>query len=303
MLKARILGALAARMAGVPVVVETLHGNLLQGYYNRLATAAILLSERVLGWLLLDCVVAPTRSQREELLSFRIAPAGRLIAQVPGMDVSGFTDLPDKRSRVRDQLGIGDAVVLVGLIGRLVPIKGLDIFLSAAARIRSQSGDQVFFVIAGDGPLRQELEASAASVGVADRCVFLGEVSDVAGFYAACDIIVMSSRNEGAPIALLEAMGAGKAIVATSVGGIPDMVADDISALLVPKENPAALAEAILRLAADPDARARLGQGARTRTEEFTVRRFAAVTAAMYDELLTAAPAAADTPIRRSSAG
>jgi glycosyltransferase involved in cell wall biosynthesis len=285
MLKARILGAVTARLAGVPVVVETLHGNLLQGYYNRFATRLILVCERVLGWLVVDRVIAPTRSQRAELLAFRIAPADRVVAQLPGMDVSGFAVLANRRQALRQQLGITESVVLIGIIGRLVPIKGFDIFLASAARLRHQKADDVFFVIAGDGPLRQELESDAERLGLADRCVFLGQVTDVAGFYAACDIIVMSSRNEGAPIALLEAMGAGNAIVATNVGGIPDMVHDGVSALLVPKEDAEALAAAMLRLVNDPAARSRLGGAAKERTSEFTVPRFAEVTAALYDEL------------------
>jgi hypothetical protein len=108
--------------------------------------------------------------------------------------------------------------------------------------------------------------------------------------------------NRGSPNCAPRGDAGGKAIIAKFVVGIPDMVADDMSALLVPKENPGALAEAILRLVADPGARARLRQGARARTEEFTVIRFAAVTAGMYEELLTATPAAADTRMPRSSA-
>jgi glycosyltransferase involved in cell wall biosynthesis len=291
MLKARILGAIAARLAGVPVVVETLHGNLLQGYYNRAGTALVALGERVLGWLVVDRVIAPTRSQRDELVEFRVAPSERIVAQLPGMDVTGFAELTDKRDDLRRQLGISPEVVLIGIIGRLVPIKGLDVFLDAAARVRKDRPDAVFFAIAGDGPLRPELGEHASRLGLAERCIFLGQVTAIASFYAACDVIAMSSRNEGAPIALLEAMAAGKAIVATRVGGIPDMVEDEISAVLVPKEDPDALARALVQLVSDPAVRDRLGRAARQRTAEFTVARFADVTARMYDQL--ASPGAA----------
>ncbi len=285
MFKARVLGALAARVAGVPVVVETLHGNLLQGYYNQLLTKVILWIERLIGWGLVDRVVAPAVSQREELLGFKIGPADRVVVQNPGVDVSPYRDLTAYRGRIRARLQVDDAALIVGIIGRLVPIKGVDLFLEAANLVHGRHPDRVYFVIAGDGPLRTELEQMAGRLAIASRCLFLGNVSDVRQFYADCDIVVLSSRNEGTPIALLEAMGASNAIVATRVGGVGDMVDDQVSALLVPSEDAPALARAITTLVEDPAARARLGRAALARTESFNIPQFVEGTARMYVDL------------------
>jgi glycosyltransferase involved in cell wall biosynthesis len=284
MLKARLLGALAARVTGVPVVVETLHGNLLQGYYNRMFTGLILWIERVSGRVLVDRVIAVTSGQRDELLRFGIAPRRRMALQLPGMDVSAFRDLSDRRGVMRGRLGLSDATMIVGTIGRLVPIKGLDVFLDAAARVLSSSSD-VCFVIAGDGPLRQDLEAQRDRLGLGERCVFLGEVTDIRGFYADTDIVVMSSRNEGAPIVLIEATAAGRPIVATRVGGVPDMVEDGVSALLVPPDDAAALGESILRVVRDEGLRRRMSAAAAERSTLFSVAAFGDGTDRLYREV------------------
>jgi glycosyltransferase involved in cell wall biosynthesis len=285
MLKARLLGGLAARVARVPVIVETLHGNVLQGYYNRFFSGLILVAERIAARLLMDRVIAVTSSQRDELLRFGVAPVGRLVLQLPGMDVDAFRDLSDKQGELRRRLGASASTLIVGTIGRLVPIKGLDIFLDAAAWVLKETERDVLFVIAGDGPLRRELEGRRDSLGLGRSCVLLGATSDVRGFYADCDIVVMSSRNEGAPIVLLESMGAGRPVVATRVGGVPDMVEDGVSALLVPPDDPRSLGRAILELVRDDELRARLSAAVRRRSALFTVTAFADGTDRLYREL------------------
>jgi glycosyltransferase involved in cell wall biosynthesis len=285
MLKARLLAGLAARVTGVPVVVETLHGNVLQGYYGRAASAALLLAERFCGRLLVDRVIAVTSGQRRELLEFRVATPDRIVLQLPGMDVTAFRDLSDRTGVLRERLGIGRTTLLVGTIGRLVPIKGLEVFLEAAAQVVKNERRDVRFLVAGDGPLRQELETRRDQLALRDRCTFLGEISDIRGFYADCDLVVMSSRNEGAPIVLLEAMGAGKPIVATRVGGVPDMVEDNVSALLVGPDDAEALARAILRAIQDDLLRERLGRAASQTVERFSVAAFASGSDRLYREL------------------
>jgi glycosyltransferase involved in cell wall biosynthesis len=287
MLKARLVGALAARAAGVPVVVETLHGNLLRGYYNRVLTGLLLMGERAIGWLLVDRVITVSALQRDELLQARLAPARRLVMQLPGSDVEGFRDVAERRGRLRSRLGLPESVVLVGLVGRLVPIKGIDVFLAAAATVRERAGDALFFVVAGDGPLRQQLEDENRRLGLADRCIFLGALNDLRDFYADCDIVALSSRNEGAPIALLEAMAAARAIVATRVGGVADMIENEASGLIVPPEAPEALAAAMARLAADRQLRQRLGARARERTDHFSIEQFVRGSLTTYREVWT----------------
>jgi len=164
--------------------------------------------------------------------------------------------------RLRAELGIQKNNLLVGIIGRMVPIKGHRYFLQAARevlRVRSN----VSFVVVGDGALRKSLESECRQLGISESVFFLGWRRDVAKIYADLDVVVMSSLNEGTPVSLIEAMAAGKAVVGTAVGGVPDVLEDGVTGLLVPPEDPGALAGAILKLLANDGLRRLLGERAK----------------------------------------
>jgi glycosyltransferase involved in cell wall biosynthesis len=133
--------------------------------------------------------------------------------------------MPDiaSRRRLRDELGFGDDDIVVGYVGRLTEIKNLPLLLETAALFKEQR--LVKFVIAGDGHLRPELESLAASLGLTDKVSFLGSRSDIAELYSAFDIVALTSRNEGTPLSLIEAMAAGKPVISTGVGGVRDLLA------------------------------------------------------------------------------
>jgi glycosyltransferase involved in cell wall biosynthesis len=287
MFKARVLGAFAARLAGVPVVLETLHGDIFDGYYGKLRTTIILLAERMTGWVFTHRVVVPTEGGRAQVIRFRVAPAKKMVVQHVGFDAEPFTRLDEFKGRLRSTLGIGSESTLVGTIARLVPIKRVGDFLEAAALLlKNDRNGQMKFVIVGDGPMRNELEQRAKVLGLNGTCWFLGRIDDAGSFYADTDIVVLSSLREGIPIALLEAMASGKAIVATEVGGVPEIVTDGESALLVPSRNPERLAEAIETFAADGDMRVRYGQEARRRAGEFNVKSLKESLHGLYQKLL-----------------
>ena len=288
MFKARMLGALAARLAGVPVIIETLHGNILQGYYGKLASLIILLGEWIAGWTLMQYIIAPSEGQRSVLLAYRIAPKRKLLVHPVGFDAMPYEHLEDCRHQIRQRCGVVEGQLLVGIMVRLVSIKGVEDFLEAVVLlVRKDIAKTMVFVVIGDGPLRIELEGKAKALGLTQRCLFLGRIDDPRVFYAGVDVVVMSSWNEGTPIGLLEAMAASKAIVATNVGGVPDMVLHEESALLVPPKNPKALAGAIARLADDPNMRKRFGKAARTRVELFSIEALRESTHRLYQDVLT----------------
>jgi glycosyltransferase involved in cell wall biosynthesis len=290
MFKARLLAGIAARLARVPVVLETLHGNLLDGYFSRVATAVIRVAERLIGRFLVDRVIAPSSGQRTELLGYRIAPPGRILVQHVGFDAKPFDDLTPWRGRLRAGLDLPPAVLLVGVLGRLVPIKGIGDFLDAAAYLASDPAQAgLWFVVVGDGPMRDDLERHAAERGLAERCRFVGRIPDTREFYADVDVVVLSSWNEGSAIVLLEAMAAGNASVATAVGGVPDTVIDGETALLVPRQSPARLAKAIATVAGDPGLRARLGAAGRRRAAEFSPTALGESAHLLYNALLAEA--------------
>ncbi len=171
---------------------------------------------------------------------------------------------------------------------RLHAQKGHEYLVAAAAAVPGAT-----FVFAGDGPLRADLEAQAREAGVADRCLFLGERSDVPDLLAAADLVVLPSLFEGLPVAVLEAMAAERPVVATAIGGTDEAIASEKSGLLVPPRDAAALAAAIRRLQADPGLAGRLAAAARTRVEQdFSAEAAARDVMRIYDEVIRKAAAA-----------
>jgi glycosyltransferase involved in cell wall biosynthesis len=155
------------------------------------------------------------------------------------------------RAEARQQLGLPPHGRSIAWIGRLVPIKGPDLFMRALSGIRRS--DWTACVI-GDGPERPAMEAIARSSGVADRVRFAGLVHEAARYLAAFDLLVLSSRSEGTPIVVLEAMGAEVPVVATAVGGVSELLGGDAGGWLVPPEDPLALANAVDQALSDPAA-------------------------------------------------
>ena len=182
----------------------------------------------------------------------------------------------------------GDSVV--GLVARLTPEKDVPCFLNAAARI-AEHFPAAAFRIAGDGPLRVELERLAADLGLGERVTFLGVLDDMRPFFESVHVLAVSSVAEGTPLSIVEAMGAGVPIVASAVGGIPEQVTDGCTGYLVEPRNPAALAERIGSLLADPDAAARLGEAGHARAlREFGAEAMTDRIESVYDAALTRHP-------------
>jgi glycosyltransferase involved in cell wall biosynthesis len=160
------------------------------------------------------------------------------------------------RSATRAAAGLGDTPLLL-VVAALVHRKGIDVLLTALARLADE-GLQPALWIAGQGPARPALEKQARELRLESRVRFLGQRSDVADLLSACDVFILPSRHEGLGVAALEAMAAGRPIVATRVGGLAEAVVHERTGLLVPPEDPAALANALARLLRDPELRAQL---------------------------------------------
>jgi glycosyltransferase involved in cell wall biosynthesis len=192
-------------------------------------------------------------------------PPERIRVLINGLDLIGFAagDGPGFRAAQ----GIPDDAVLIGSTGRLVTQKGFDLLIAALAQLKAD-GLAPLALIAGEGPERDRLAAAASAAGVSDQVRLPGRIDDVPSLLAALDLFVFPSRQEGRSNALAEAMAAGRAIVATDIPGNDELIVPEITGLLVPPDDPSALAVAIARVLRDPALAARLGASARVFAEE-----------------------------------
>ena len=256
--RADVLAGAVARRAGV-ANATTVHGFTGGGRKNRLYEWLQIRSFRRMA-----AVVAVSRP-----LVDRLADEGvprNVIECIPNAWAPAADCFP--RDEARRRLGIAPDRFVLGWVGRISGEKGADVFIRALALLRNRD---VAASIVGDGRERPAAEALAAELGVSDRITWHGTVPDAGRLFAAFDAFVLSSRTEGTPMALFEAMSAGVPVVATSVGGVPDVVGDG-GALLVPSEDPAALAAALAAVHDDPAAaHARAGSASRRLTESYGV--------------------------------
>jgi glycosyltransferase involved in cell wall biosynthesis len=244
-----VWGAVWGPAARVPVVVAHEHTWSFEGRSLRK------LLDRHLVARLSDVVVAVSDHDRRRMLDLERLPEPKVVI-VP----NGIPPLPPVQNDVRAELGIPDDAPTIGAIAILRPQKALWVLVEAAARLRETFPDLRVLVAGegvGDEPAR--IKALVAERGLADTVHLLGHRSDVPAVLAALDVAVLSSDFEGAPLSVLEYMAAGKAIVATDVGGVAAMVTDE-GGLLVPRRDPAALADAIASLLRDPARRDRMGR-------------------------------------------
>jgi glycosyltransferase involved in cell wall biosynthesis len=261
MAKAGTAGRLAAWLARVPIVVHTFHGHTFHSYWGPVKSAVFLQIERTLG-AMTDRVIAVGDAQKADIAHYGVAPLSKIQTIPLGLETEPMLEAEQHRGLLRAELGIADDRPLIGIVARLVPIKAHEIFLEAAVRIRATAPKSTFLII-GDGERRAELEALARQLSVDDAVRFLGWRDDMREVYADLDVVTLCSNNEGSPVALIEALAAARPVVSTRVGGVPNVVQDGESGLLVPPRDPSALAEGVLTLLRDPDRAAQLGLAGR----------------------------------------
>jgi glycosyltransferase involved in cell wall biosynthesis len=279
MAKAGLLGRQAADATGV-TSVHTFHGHVLEGYFATPANRVFLTLERRLARRT-GALVAVSHAVRDDLAALGIGEPSRWHVVPLGFDLAAFGSDEPRRWAARRALGIGDDTLAVGIVGRLVPIKNHPLFLEAA-RLVADRAPRARFIVAGDGELRVALEAEARAA-LADRVAFTGWVHDLPSLYAALDLVVLTSLNEGTPVALMEAGAAGVAVVATDVGGVRDVVDDGTTGRLVPSGDADGVAAAILELLDDDAARGRLGaEAARQAPARFSPEAMTARLAHLY---------------------
>jgi glycosyltransferase involved in cell wall biosynthesis len=305
--KAGAVGRLAARLARVPAVLHTYHGHVFHGYFSKRKSQLFIRIER---WLAsrTDRIVVLGSAQEKEILGFGVGCRAQMRRIPLGLELEPFLTAEQYRGQLKAELGIPQTVPLVGIVARLVPIKAHRLFLDAAQRVAQQRPDTHFAII-GDGDLRDELEARARELGFRvvghdrprnppqpdgalerDRVGvmhFLGFRSDLPCIYADLDVVVLCSLNEGLPVTIIEALAACRPVVATSVGGVGDLVIPEETGTIVPSGDAETLADGIEKLLADPAEAARLARQGRSHVyPRLSVSRLEKDIRALYRELL-----------------
>lgn len=274
-----IIGRCAARLAGTPHVIYTEHN--LQERYRPLTR---FLNQATLN--LCDLTVAVSEEVRRSLLASSIARRKTVRTILNGIDADLMCEQAKAGGDVRQEFNIPPDRPIVGVVNVFRTQKRLDIWIRAAGKI-AQAEPNAVFMIVGDGPLRAEIEAKAAREGLGGRVYFPGLRSDAPRLIAAFDIFMMASEFEGLPIAVLEAMALRVPVVATSVGGLPDVLNDGRCGLLVEPGNPYVLAERVVTLLRTPSLRRSLAEAAALRVRErFSIARMVRETEDVYREVL-----------------
>jgi glycosyltransferase involved in cell wall biosynthesis len=264
--KAGILGRLAARREGAPVVVHTVHGFGFTPLQPAVKRAAYLAVERLAArWT--DHFVTVSELNRRHGIELGLWAAADATVIRAGIDLDRFRAAGDGAA-TRRRLGIPAAAPLVVQIGNFKPQKAPLDFVRAAAAIMSERPETAF-VMVGDGPLRRRAESLADELGLTGRITFTGWFDDVPGLFASTAVSVLSSRHEGLPCSVVESLAAGVPVVATAVDGTPEVVRPGVNGELVAAGDPAALAREVLRLLADEDRRRAMAAAAPGGLEAF----------------------------------
>jgi len=228
-----------------------------------------------------DLVVAVGESVKQAVVKYEGIPANRVQVVYNGIPVAASDAFDFDRAAARRELGVPERAFVVIQVARLDATKNHRLALEAFRQLAADFPSALLLLV-GDGPERARLESAAVELQLSAKMKFLGSRSDVRRLLSAADVAILTSLSEGIPLSLIEAMAAGLPVVATSVGGVPEVVEHGVTGLLVPSENPSALSDALRSLANDSELRTRLGNSGRKRAiEEFDEERMFAEYAEM----------------------
>jgi len=287
--KAGILGRLAAKLATTgryrPIKIHTPHGHVFYGYYGFFLSKLFLIVEKWAAGFT-DKIVALTERGIQEHIELGVSKEkSKFTSILEGVDLNKIANLKTDTVEKKKELGLPEGVKLIGSAGRLEHIKGYRYFIEGIPTVRKYFPDYIFLLI-GDGSLRDELQHRIDSLGLQQNCRILGWRKDVDEIISILDIFVLTSLNEGMGQVLIEAMMLEKPVVATNVGGIPSVVIDGETGILVPSKSPGALAEAIISLLNNPERMKNMGIAGKERAKLFSVEVMVEKTEKLYEELL-----------------
>jgi glycosyltransferase involved in cell wall biosynthesis len=284
--KAGALGRLAALLAGVGVRIHTPHGHNFYGYAGPVISWVIISIEKCLAKIT-SRIIALTELEKNDFIRYGVAGQKRVSLVYQGLDLREGSGCVISQATTRKSLGITPCEKVVGMVARLEPVKGCEHFIAAAGMIARQAVE-VKFLVVGQGSLRPALENQAALLGLKEKFVFTGWRDDVRALLSAMDIVVLPSLNEAVGIVLIEAQSCGVPVVATRVGGIPEVVKDGDTGLLVEPGDSKAIAGAVIQLLQDDVRRSAMSSAAQVWVEgKFKVQDMVDNTSFVYQSFLT----------------
>lgn len=255
------------------ILIHTFHGHVFHSYFSRIKIGIYILIEKMLGLATHRAVVVSQRQKEEIGNEFRILQPERISVVRLGIYMDPFIRIDKSSGGFRKEFDIGAADLTIGAVGRLTNIKNLTMFLGAARTIlEKRKTENIYFIVAGDGDVRERLESLAAKLGISGRTIFLGWVDDLPRLYADLDIVALTSLNEGTPLSLIEAMASGRPVAATDVGGVRDLMGSVVRqgsvsihehGILVSSEDEESFADALGTLVDDKEMRRQMGERGR----------------------------------------
>lgn len=286
--KAGALGRTAAILCAVPIKVHTLHGHIFDGYFDAWKTGFFQKVESLLARFT-DRLIVLSPALRDEIMAkLNIKDVSKFSVVPLGVEIEPFLHADKLKGQFKKELRLPEETRLIGIVGRLVPIKNHRMFIDAARLILDKSRKYpVKFIIVGDGQIHEEISFYAKDKGVIENVIFTGWRKDLDKIYADLDIVCLSSANEGTPVSVIEAMLAARPVVATDVGGVRDLIADSRTGYIVAKDDCTGFADRILKVLDDKEAAYKMGRLAREKVRNvYTKERLASDIGALYRELL-----------------
>jgi glycosyltransferase involved in cell wall biosynthesis len=281
--KAGILGRCAAKLAGVPTIVHTPHGHVFYGHFGPLASRFFLVIERLMAFVT-DRMVALTEAERNDYVAFSVSNPDKIVTIHSGVEIERYMKAEVNIEDKKRSLGLDPKELVVGSIGWLLPVKGPMYLLRALARVW-QSHPETRLLFVGKGDMEEELRAEASRMGISDKVTFLGWRNDIPEIMHTLDILVLPSLNEGMGRVLVEAMAAGKPVVASRVGGILDLVKHGHNGFLVTPGDVVGLSLAIGELARDERLRNEMGRRGSTMAQNYSVEKMLREIDSLYSSL------------------
>ena len=225
--KAGMLGRIAAKLMGVKIIIHTFHGNVFKGYFNKFMTAFFIFIEKKLA-IISDKIIAISNQQKQEILDLGITNEKKINIIPLGFDFENVIPSLSDIGKFRKKYSIPQEAKLIGIIGRLAPIKNHKLFIDIAERLLKKY-DNLFFSIIGDGELNGYLQGEINRRNLNDKIIITGVIKNLKSVYADLDLVLLTSNNEGTPVAIIEAMACRKIVMTTKVGGVVDIVENGVN--------------------------------------------------------------------------
>lgn len=264
--KAGVLGRLAAWLTRTPLIIYSPHGHDFYGYFGKWGSLCVVCAERFAA-LFCHKIHALTQLEKKDLIDFRITAARKIEVIYSGVELETLKPSSRSITELKALTSLPGKSLRVGMVGRLEPVKGAGLFIEMASEVSKRRSD-VSFCIAGDGSLRSSLEERMKTLKLEKDLSFLGWLEDPEVFMMTLDLLVMPSLNEAVGRSALEAQALGVPVVATRVGGVPEIVKDEVTGILIDPGSPQSLRDAVLRLLNDETLRKNMGQAARAWIDE-----------------------------------